>query len=294
MRQYSCSLYFFLLSLFDQIALLTWSINRLSRELTTVQFRERSTWLCKLYIVFFYNSAQASVGMLVLATIDRLYTSFKIAHGIFDTRIIIRRRKFQSVAVAFLFIILLPLNAVLFGSRLVQSTGCAETECLIINDSINHIYSIIDLCTYAVVPFICMIVGDILIVHYLRITRHRFNTITSRKRIHERQLSFMLVVTSIISFIMATPYSILTLLLNATEILNQYPRLVYTLSDIFSLMSTMMHVMHFYLFLLISGTIRTHFRQFIGIFRSYYSYRRATVHPTAQKPIFRTDVLLLS
>jgi len=70
MRKYSCSLYFFLMSIFDEITLIIWITNRLSELLGSGQYRKFSTFLCKFFIVGYYNSAQSSIGMLVLATIN--------------------------------------------------------------------------------------------------------------------------------------------------------------------------------------------------------------------------------
>ena len=279
MRKYSCSLYFFLMYLCDEISLCSWIINRLSRELSTTAIRDRSDLLCVLYAVSFFNSSQASVGMLVLAMIDRLYTSFKLARGVFDTRLFVRGRKFQYICIAGLFSVLLPVNMMLFGSRLDVSPPDTTPSCVIVNDQINQIYSIIDLLFYAIIPFTCTSIGDVLILHYLNQTRSRLQSIHIRSKHHERQLCFMFVIASIISFFIVTPYSTLTLLINTTDLGDRYPRTMYTLNDIFSLFSTLTHAMHFYLFLIISSTIRNEFMEFIILCRRHLKRRKTTVRP---------------
>ena len=260
MRKYSCSLYFFLLSLFDEVYLAAWIINWLSRELTIIEIRDRSTLLCKLYVVIFYTSSQASNGMLVLTTIDRLLTSRKIAHGYFDVRLVTRRQQTQHTSLAIFFFALMGLNAILFGSQLETRPGDKYEYCVVIDRDINRIYSLIDLCIYALIPCICMFVGDILILYYLKRTRSRMISSHAKNKRHERQLSFMIVISSVISLLIISPYSLLSLLTNFSNILRDDYRTMRTLNDAFGLLSTLTHAMHFYIFLIISGTIRRHFK----------------------------------
>jgi len=258
MSKYSCSLYFSLMAIFDELTLVFWVVNRLSGELGHIYFRNRSTILCKLFVVVYYSSAQSSIGMLVLATFDRLYTTFKIAHGHFDVRLLTRRRHFQHTCLCIFFLIMIGFNAILFGSQLVQPPESDEKYCLIIDRNINRIYSIIDLCVYAIIPCICMLVGDILILYYIRKTRSRVISISDINKRRERQLSIMLVITSIISLLIVSPYSFLSILINFSNILHDDYRTLRTLYDVFGLLSTFIHAMHFYLFLIISSTIRQH------------------------------------
>jgi len=248
------------MSIFDELTLIFWIINRLTGEITNKQFRNRSTILCKLFVVIYYSSAQSSIGMLVLATFDRLYTTFKIAHGYFDVRLLTRRRHFQHTCLCIFFLIMIGFNAILFGSQLVLSPEDEGKYCLIIDRDINRIYSIIDLCVYAIIPCICMLIGDALILYYIRKTRARVISINDVNKRRERQLSIMLVITTIISLLIVSPYSFLNLLINFSNILHHDFQTLYTLNDIFGLLSTFTHAMHFYLFLIISSTIRQHFK----------------------------------
>ena len=91
-HKYSCSLYFLLMTIFDELSLFLWITNRLFDELTDSQFHNHSTLLCKLFIVIYYSSSQASIDMFVLAMFDRLYTCFKIVPCYFDVHLFIRRR----------------------------------------------------------------------------------------------------------------------------------------------------------------------------------------------------------
>jgi len=258
MRKYSCCLYFLLMVIFDELTLVFWIINRLSGEITDTQIRNRSTILCKLFVVVYYSSAQSSIGMLILATFDRLYTTFKIAHGYFDVRLLAHRRRFQHTCLCIFFLIMLGFNALLFGSQLVQQPGSNEKFCLIIDLNINRIYSIIDLFVYAIIPCISMLIGDILILYYIRKTRSRVISISDINKRRERQLSIMLVITSIITLLIVSPYSFLKILLNFSNILGDDYRTLKTLDDVFGLLSTFIHATHFYLFLIISSTIRQH------------------------------------
>jgi hypothetical protein len=260
MQKYSCSLYFLLMSIFDELTLFVWITNRLSGELTSTPLRNRSNIFCKLFVVVYYSSAQSSIGMLVLATFDRLYTTFKIAHGYFEVRLVIRRRRFQQICLSIFFLILIGFNALLFGSQLVLPPDSDDASCVIINRYINRIYSIIDLCVYAIIPCISMLLGDILILYYIQKTRARIISISDVNKQREKQLSIMLVITTIVSLFIVSPYSILNLLINFSNILDDDYRTLYTLNDVFGLLSTFTHAMHFYLFLIISCTIRKHFR----------------------------------
>jgi hypothetical protein len=279
MRKYSCSLYFLLMAIFDELTLSVWVINRLSGELTSTPLRNRSTIFCKLFVVIYYSSAQASIGMFVLATFDRLYTTFKIAHGYFDVRLLTRRRRFQQTCLCIFFLLMLGFNALLFGSQLVKPPDTDEKSCLIIDLSINRIYSIIDLCVYAIIPRIGMLIGDILILYYIRKTRARVILINDINKRRERQLSIMLVITSIVSLFTVSPYSILNLLINFSNILEDDYRTLLTLNDIFGLMSTFTHAMHFYLFLIISSTIRQHFKLLLTSFIKKCSKTRNIIRP---------------
>lgn len=282
MRQYSCSMYFLLLFIFDQISLSSWIINRLSDGLTEIQFRDRSNILCKLYVLTFYTSAQASFGMLVLAMIDRLYTSVKIAHGHFDVRLFIRRRRFQQTSLVTFFLLLMAFDAVLFGSQVV---GDEAQYCLIINLQVTRVYSLIDLCIYALIPSGFMLIGDIFILYYIGQTRARVHTFNAKNKRRERQLSLMLVLASIISLLIVSPYSIWKLLINFTDILVENPRLFETLDDIFGLLSTLTHAMHLYLFLIISSTMRKQFKLFLSTTLSRCCYKKNAVHPNIQSSI---------
>jgi hypothetical protein len=263
MRKYSCSLYFFLMAIFDELTLFWWVTNRLSGELNDIQFRNRSTILCKLFVVIYYSSSQASIGMLVLAMFDRLYTSLKIAHGHFDVRLLTRRRHFQNICLSIFFFILIGLNGLLFGSQLILPPEDDLEYCIIINPYINRIYSIIDLCIYAIVPCVCMLVGDILILYYIQKTRAQVIAINNLNKRREKQLSIMLVIASIVSLFIVSPYSFLNLLINFSNILNDDYRTLFILNDVFGLLSTFTHAMHFYLFLMISSTIRKHFKSLL-------------------------------
>lgn len=281
MRKYSCSLYFFLLSIFDEIYLGSWILNRLSRELTATELRDRSSLLCKLYVVIFYSSSQASNGMLVLTTFDRLFTSRKIAHGYFDVRLVTRRHQIQHRSLVVFFVVLMGFNAVLFGSQLITTPDYEYPFCVIIDLDVNRIYSLIDLCIYALVPCLCMFIGDILILYYLKRTRSRVISPHTRNKHRERQLSIMLVISSVISLFIVSPYSFLSLLANFSEILRDDYRTMHTLSDVFGLLSTITHAMHFFLFLIISSTIRGHFKALLRKYWMKYSKMSNVVYPLA-------------
>ena len=280
MRKYSCSLYFFLMSIFDEITLIIWITNRLSELLGSGQYRKFSTFLCKFFVVGYYSSAQSSIGMLVLATIDRLYTTYKIAHGCFDVRLLIRRKRFQYICLFIFFLIMTPINAVLFGSQLIFFPGYDEPSCLIINVQITRIYSLIDLCIYAIIPCILMIIGDILILYFIQQTRARVS-ITKHEinKRREKQLAKMLVITTIVWLFIVSPYSLLNLLLNFSSILSNDFQTLYILYDIFGILSILPHAMHFYLFLVISSTIREHFKIVYRSCSNIYWKRKQSIHP---------------
>lgn len=260
MRKYSCSLYFLLMAIFDELSLSFWVINRLTGEITHTQFRNRSTILCKLFVVIYYSSSQASIGMLVLATFDRLYTTFKIAHGHFDVSLLTRRQRFQNTCLCVFFLAMIGLNAILFGSQLIPSPYTGDKSCIIVDTDINRIYSIIDLCIYAIIPCICMLIGDALILYYIRKTRARVISTNDINKRRERQLSIMLVIATIISLLFVSPYSFLNLLINFSNILDNDYQTLSTLYDVFGVLSNHTHAIHFYLFLIISSTIRQHFK----------------------------------
>ncbi|CAF1510348.1 unnamed protein product [Adineta ricciae] len=264
MRKYSCSLYFSLMAIFDELSLIWWVTNRLTSHLTQIALRNQSTALCKLFVVVYYSSSQASIGMIVLAMFDRLYTTFKIAHGYFNSLVLTRRQHFQHICLGVYFFVLIALNSLLFGSQLIEAPENNEEYCVIIDPYFTRIYSIIDLCIYALIPCICMLVGDILILHYIRKSRARVTSISTINKRHETQLSIMLVITSIVSLFIVSPYSCLNLLINFSNIFNNDYRTLYTLNDAFGLLSTFTHAMHFYLFLMISSTIRKQFRSILN------------------------------
>ena len=265
--------------IFDEISLFFWITNRLSGDITNTELRNRSTILCKLFVVVYYSSSQASIGMLVLAMFDRLYTSFKIAHGYFDVRLFIRRRHFQYTFISIFFFIIMAINALLFGSQLVLDPDDNEEYCLIINPYISHIYSIIDLCVYAIVPCICMLIGDILILYYIQKTRARVIPTNNVNKQREKQLSIMLVITSIVSLFIVSPYSLFNILINFSNILKDDYRTLATLHDVFGLLSTFTHAMHFYLFLIISSAIRRHFKSLLRSFIKGCSHTRNVIQP---------------
>jgi hypothetical protein len=285
MRKYSCSLYFLLMAIFDEITLFVWITNRLSGELADMEIRNRSTVLCKLFVLIYYTSSQASIGMLVLAMFDRLYTSFKIAHGHFDVRLFIRRRHFQYTCLCIFFFIIIGINALLFGAQLVSDPENNEEYCLIINQHISNIYSIIDLCVYAIVPCVCMLIGDILILYYIQKTRARVISTNNINKRREKQLSIMLVITSIVSLFIVSPYSFFNLLINFSNILKDDYRTLTTLSDVFGLLSTFTHAMHFYLFLIISSIIRKHFKSLLNSFINACFNVRNVIQPVRIPPI---------
>jgi hypothetical protein len=103
-----------------------------------------------------------------------------------------------------------------------------------------------------------MLIGDILILYYIRKTRSRVISISDINKRRERQLSIMLVITSIITLLIVSPYSFLKILLNFSNILGDDYRTLKTLDDVFGILSTFIHATHFYLFLIISSTIRQH------------------------------------
>lgn len=290
MRKYSCSLYFFLMSIFDEIYLFFWITNRLSQYLTYDELRNRSTILCKLFVLTTYCSAQAAIGMLVLATFDRLYTTLKIAHGHFDVQLVTRRRRFQNISLCIFFLIMIAFDAPLFGAQLTVPEEDDRAYCIIIDLEVTRIYSIIDLCVYAVFPRTFILIADILILYYVRQTRARVISIYDVNKRRERQLSIMLVITSIVSLIIVSPYSILTVLNNFLVLTDDY-RTLYMLNDIFGLISTFAHAMHFYLFLIISSTIRQHAK---GVLKSFFyscSKMRNTVRPVIA-PVIKTPTTI--
>jgi hypothetical protein len=279
MRKYSCSLYFLLMCIFDELILFFWITNRLSGELADVQFRNRSTALCKLFVIMTYSSGQASIGMIVLATFDRLYTTFKIAHGHFDVRLLAHRRRFQHICLCIFFVIMFGFAVPLFGSQLIRPSESDQQFCLIVDEYTSRVYSIIDLCVYAIIPCICMLVGDTLILYYIGKARARVSSIHNVSKRRERQLSITLVITSLVSLALVSPYSFLNVLINFSSILADDHRTLYTLNDIFGLLSTFTHAMRFYLFLIISNTIRQHFKIVLNYFIRTCLNKRNVIRP---------------
>ena len=279
MRKYSCSLYFLLMSIFDEIYLFFWITNRLSQYLTDEQLRNRSTFICKVFVLTTYCSAQAAIGMLVLATFDRLYTTVKIARGHFDVRLVHHRRRFQNISLCIFFLTMIGFDAPLFGAQLVSPDDDGSYYCIIVNFEITRIYSIIDLCLYAIIPRTFMLIADILILYHIRKSRARVISIHDDKKRRERQLSIMLAVTSIISLIIVSPYSVLTVLNNFIDLPDDSYGTLYILNNIFGLLSTFTHAMHFYLFLIISSTIRQHFKVVLKSFVFICSKKRNAIRP---------------
>jgi hypothetical protein len=226
-----------------------------------------------------YSSGQASTGMIVLATFDRLYTTFKIAHGHFDVRLFAYRRRFQHVCLCIFFLIMFGFAVPLFGSQLITPPDSDQQYCFIVDEHTTRVYSIIDLCVYAIIPCICMLVGDSLILYYIGKARARVISIHNVSKQREKQLSITLVITSIVSLALVSPYSFLNVALNFSVIPEEYYRTVYTLNDIFGLLSTFTHAIRFYLFLMISSTIRQHFKIVLKYFIQTCLNTRSIVRP---------------
>ncbi|CAF0805917.1 unnamed protein product [Didymodactylos carnosus] len=277
MKRFSCSFYFVFLAIFDQTALLAWTINRLTRELTNVELRNRNDILCKLYLLLFYYSAQAAIWMLVLATFDRLYFSVKISRRtfLFGGKSLLNRRSYLTLSLPVVLIALLCSNAVLVGSSIQHFPDTEETVCLIINEKINSAYAVIDFCVYAIVPSLCMLTGDSIILWIIRKSRARVhvNVNGSNHYQYDIHLSLVLVAISVIFLIIATPYSILVLMSNFRLFHpDETTMLIYqTAYDLAGFLSCFTHAMHFYLFVLISKSIRKQFTLLVLPFIRYLS-----------------------
>ncbi|CAF1554226.1 unnamed protein product [Didymodactylos carnosus] len=283
MKRFSCAFYFIFLAIFDQTALLVWTVNRLTRELTDVQLRNRNDILCKLYLLLFYYSAQAAIWMLVLATFDRLYFTLKIWRKtfIFGSNFSLNRRSYLILSLPVVLIALLCSNAILFGSSIQYFPDTNETACIIINKKINSAYAVIDFCVYAIVPSLCMLTGDSIILWIIRKSRSRVhvNVNSSNHYQYDIHLSLVLVAISVIFLIIATPYNILVLMYNF-KLFNpdETTIIIYdTAYDLAGLLSCVTHAMHFYLFILISKSIRKQFTLLVLSFIRYLSVGHANV-----------------
>ncbi len=124
-----------------------------------------------------------------------------------------------------------------------------------------------------------MLVGDSLILYYIGKARARVISIHNVSKRREKQLSITLVITSIVSLALVSPYSFLNVALNFSVIPEEYYRTVYTLNDIFGLLSTFTHAIRFYLFLMISSTIRQHFKIVLKSFIQTCLNTRSIVRP---------------
>ena len=286
LRSYSTFRYLAYLSVVDLIVLYLGLGNIILRDYFLFDIRSQNLFLCKFHTFFTYVTTQLSSWILTLVSIDRAIACTVMRLN----KRICRPKSADKIFLSVCFFISLINSHILFfmGSKRIMlinsNENMTETRQIIVcthNTSALYFtffekpYTIIDLLSYVLIPFLIMTICAGIIAYRLFFSLGQTSLhIAIKGKTHRgtrraKQISYMLLVLNLVFVILLTPIVIGQIF----QDLNQEHR--YRLyNSITLLMSYSNHALNFVLYGIASPQFRLTLRQLLGFSRRNVIRRR--------------------
>ena len=260
--------------------------------LTIGKFEWRKTALfCKIYTYIRYTNIQFCSWLLVLTSIDRLFSIYD-ATGALTLRFIklfITNIKFQVFVTTLIFILLLGINVpfLVFSTYYLEFGSCGLPE------DIGLVIDIIDMLVSTVIPFLIMFVSSILIIKLLFKSRKRvavglqmsisttniINTTSQGSR--DLQFAKTVIILNLLFLVCNLPICILLIIWNyysfraeISELMEAQLNMCYS---IFSMLIYCYSALPFFVYLKVNSIFRNDFIQAIKKLRDFFKIKQLPV-----------------
>ena len=264
LRSNPCSFYFWISSINNLFYLYVGLLTRMLASGWSLDPTQKSNILCKLRIFFVYTSSSLIQWYMIVASIDRYFSSCT------STRI----RQWSTVKVARKVTLLTTIIVMVVYFHLpvwfsVEPIDGSSSGCNIYNYEYQIFFSVFDIFVSSLFPPLLMIIFGLKTVSNFRQLRRMVmptdqNDVRhARLRSKDRQMIVMLLIQVAATMIVNVPYTVLNLYYyihdniksgEANEVLDAILNL---LSDIFLLLNYLAPVLGFYIYTL-SGTVFRH------------------------------------
>ncbi|CAF1203583.1 unnamed protein product [Rotaria sordida] len=263
LRSRSCSIYFLVLNLSDICVLIGYTLENLLFHGYGIQFLS-SAFMCKSIIFLIYASTDISNYLLTLAAIDRcILISYRTVHRFC-------RASTAKLLIAIVVILFSLINShFLYGFHVDQSGLCLPSSMKYIEFYVHHYDSYIDIIKTVLIPFVIIFICNIFIISTLTRKKsllRRASTLQRRIRQEkDRQLTFFLLLTSILFIVLSLPSEINDFIRThlSQQFQIKYACQLWISTTIFILLHQIHHASHFYVYTLTGPIFRQEFQKFI-------------------------------
>ncbi|UJR29939.1 hypothetical protein I4U23_017486 [Adineta vaga] len=293
LRHRSCAVYFLALAITDIASLIASFIDTVLPSYNHVNLTANILFLCKLNPTMVYFTTDLSNFLLAVASIDR---AVSIQCPLTSKRFC--RARIAIYIIVLMSIIFLFINGHIFwGFEIIQATATSQ-GCMPSNRKIvyqNKVYSIsyerfyqifdsLDMLFAVVIPFIVMLICNILILIRVLTSRRSIRTIMTtalhskkhRKRHEkEKQLTVMLLGSAAAFLVFTLPTEINDTIRVFTPSNTSHNKGVMALiTAIFIAMGQFNHAIHFYIYTLTGGVFRNELIQLFSLSKTKTSINR--------------------
>ncbi|CAF3815304.1 unnamed protein product, partial [Rotaria magnacalcarata] len=287
LRHRSCAVYFLALAITDIASLCASFIDTVLPSYNNVTLTTKSLYICKLNPLMVYFTTDLSNFLLAIASIDR---AVSIQCPLTSTRFC--RARIAIYIILVMSVIFLLINGHLFWGFEISEIDPSNEVCMpsklknafsngnksITYDRFYAVFDSLDMLFAVVIPFIVMLVCNILILIRVITSRRSIRAIITttiqskkhRKRHEkEKQLTVMLLGSAAAFLVFTLPTEINdTVRAFRPSNISQTKGAMALLTAIFIAMGQLNHAIHFYIYTLTGGVFRNELMQLLNLSRN--------------------------
>ena len=265
LRSRSCSIYFLALSMSDINVLIGYTLENLLYYGYDIQLLSTS-FMCKTVIFLIYASTDTSNYFLTLAALDRCIL---VSNSIIYYRFC-RKSMAKLMIILVVSVFSLVNSHFLFGFEITDDDLCLPVSTYYIYFYTHHYDSYIDIIKTVLLPFTIIFICNIFIIFkYTRIsTFSSLKRKNRRRKEKDRQLTWLLLSTSILFILLSAPSEINDFVRTHLSENFQMKHVcqLWASTSIFILMHQANHASHFYVYTLTGPIFRKEFQKLICFF----------------------------
>lgn len=216
------------LAIVDTLILYVGALKFFIRSRFDINITAESEWSCKLLTTSIYILPQLSSWIIVLISAERLFVirGYTIAYYF-------KKRVFQVLSIIVCVTIILGINFP--GFIYLKVTEIDEQKVCKLDSPADSLFTerfrnVVDMLVYNIIPFCITITCSILISNYI-VSSKRVLSMKNKDVRREYQLSFTLLLTSIMFLLLNSPLCIVMIILSMSDEYNSKLNLAYSIGN---------------------------------------------------------------